>query len=145
MKRSGWMVFVALFAMTVVGPAGAFQTATRPTTDGTEGVAPAEAGATTAGLVGVWAMHTEFQGDQIPATMTISLAEGKLVGIWTSTGQDMKISELAFDGEAITFNRTMGAGGALLVFEGTLKNGEIAGHYLIPSGQRLACKGKRKP
>ena len=139
MRRVGWCALVMVAAWSVTGPAGAVEKAAEETPKPSQA-----AGSVAERLVGEWAMFTEFQGDHIPATMIISLKDGKFAGVWISTGQEMKLMELEFDGKAITFKRTMGAGGLPLEFDGTLENDEISGHYLIPSGQRLPCKGKRK-
>jgi len=94
-------------------------------------------------IVGDWEMETEFQGQLIPATMTLSVKEGKLTGVWVSQNQEMELTELKFDGKKLTFDRTMGQGGQTISFEGTVEGDKIAGKYVSPMAD-LKCSGKRK-
>jgi len=93
--------------------------------------------------VGEWEMVTEFQGQQIAATMTILLEDGKLVGIWTSRGQDMPMRDIDLDGATLTFSRGMGRGGAMLSFEGTIEGNVVTGKWISEMGE-LSTSGKRK-
>lgn len=95
-------------------------------------------------LVGVWEMTTEFQGQEMPATMTLSISDGKLVGVWKSMGQEMDMTAIEVDGQQISFKRPMGRGGDELSFEGTVDGNEIDGKYISPMGGEYKCTGKRK-
>lgn len=94
-------------------------------------------------IVGEWEMVTEFQGQQIAATMTITLEDGELVGTWASMGQEIPMREIKVDGKTLTFNREMGQGGATLSFEGTVEGDEITGKWVSEMGE-LPVSGKRK-
>jgi hypothetical protein len=95
-------------------------------------------------IIGDWEMETEFQGSIIPAVMTLSVRDGKLEGVWVSMDQEMELIDLKFDGEKLSFKRTMGEGGTTIDFEGTVKGNEISGKYFSPMGGEYDCKGKRK-
>ena len=105
-------------------------------------LAPTAAGQAEA-LVGVWDMATEFQGQQIPATMTIELEDGELVGTWASQGGEMAIVDLVLDGSSISFGRRMGADGPMLRFDGTLDGDAIEGKFVTGQGE-LPCTGQRR-
>jgi hypothetical protein len=94
-------------------------------------------------IVGDWGMETDFQGQLIPATMKLSVKDGKLTGVWISMNQEMKLTDLEFDGKKLTFARTMGRGGQTIHFEGTVRGDEITGKYRSPMAE-LKCTGKRK-
>ena len=95
-------------------------------------------------IIGEWEMETEFQGSIIPAVMTLSVKDGKLEGVWVSMDQEMELIDLRFDGDKLSFKRTMGVGGTTIEFEGTVKGDEISGKYLSPMGGEYECRGKRK-
>jgi hypothetical protein len=93
-------------------------------------------------VVGEWEMVTDFQGQEISATMTITIEDGEMVGVWTSQGQDMPMHEIDLDGNTLTFNRSMGQGGATLAFVGTVEGDEIKGTWSGQVGE-LSVTGKR--
>ena len=94
-------------------------------------------------VVGEWNMVTQFQGQEIPATMRISVEDDKLVGVWISQGGEMELTDLTLEGDKLTFSRTMGRGGQALEFEGTVEGDEIKGEYASPMGGALVCTGTR--
>jgi len=95
-------------------------------------------------IVGDWDMETEFQGEVYPAVMTLSVEDGKLIGVWASMGQEMEMTDLKFDGKNLSFKREMGQGGSTINFEGVVNGDEITGKYASPMGDDLVCTGKRK-
>ncbi len=95
-------------------------------------------------IIGDWDMETEFQGDVYPAVMTLSVEDGKLIGVWASMGQEMEMIDLKFDGKNLSFKREMGQGGSTINFEGVVNGDEITGKYASPMGDDLVCTGKRK-
>ena len=95
-------------------------------------------------IIGDWEMETEFQGSMIPALMTLSVKEGKLAGVWVSMDQEMDMIDLEFDGNKLSFKRTMGEGGDTIDFEGIVEGDEISGKYLSPMGGEYKCTGQRK-
>ena len=95
-------------------------------------------------IVGDWDMETEFQGEVYPAVMTLSVEDGKLIGVWASMGQEMEMIDLKFDGKNLSFKREMGQGGDTINFEGIVEGDEINGKYASPMGDDLVCSGKRK-
>ena len=94
-------------------------------------------------LLGAWEMKTAFQGEFIPATMTLKLEEGKLTGVWSSQGMEMPMTDIVFKKGTLRFKRTMGPGGASLAFEGTVEGDKISGQYTGPMGE-LESNGERK-
>ncbi len=96
-----------------------------------------------AAVIGSWEMKTEFQGGQIPATMSLKLDNEQLVGTWASQGSEMKMTAITLDGDKITFNRSMGQGGPSLAFTGTVNGKRIVGKFNSMMGD-LKCAGTRK-
>jgi hypothetical protein len=94
-------------------------------------------------VLGTWDMETEFQGQQMPAVMTVSMEDGELAGIWASQGMEMVMMEIAVDGNKLTFQRTMGDGGMVMNFEGTVEGDTISGKWVTGMGE-LPCAGKRR-
>lgn len=95
-------------------------------------------------IIGDWEMETEFQGDIIPAVMTLSVEDGKLTGVWVSMDQEMEMIDLKFDGKKLSFKREMGQGGDTINFEGLVNGDEISGKYISPMGGEYECTGHRK-
>ncbi len=94
-------------------------------------------------VLGTWDMETEFQGDQMPATMTISMEDGELTGVWASQGMEMKMTNILVDGDKLSFERTMGDGGMVMTFDGTVEGDTISGKWITGMGE-LPCAGKRR-
>ncbi len=94
-------------------------------------------------VLGTWDMETEFQGDQMPATMTISMEDGELAGVWASQGMEMKMTNILVDGSKLSFERTMGDGGMVMSFDGTVDGDTISGKWITGMGE-LPCAGKRR-
>lgn len=94
-------------------------------------------------LIGSWEMQTDFHGQQIPATMTLTVQSGKIHGVWASQGMEMIMSGIQFSGNALRFTRTLGTEGPQLRFEGAVDGDKIAGTYVTDDGE-LVCSGKRK-
>lgn len=95
-------------------------------------------------LIGEWEMVTQFQGQEIPATMVVSLEDDGYVGVWRSMGEEMPMTNIKVEGNKLTFNRTMGVGGAELTFEGTIEGDTITGKWLSDMGGEYVCTGKKK-
>ncbi|MCH8851934.1 MAG: DUF3179 domain-containing protein [Planctomycetes bacterium] len=96
-----------------------------------------------AAIVGEWNMRTEFSGQMIDATMTISEEDGALTGKWVSMGREMELSGLEFDGRKLSFKRSLGASQDLR-YEGTVQGDKITGRYSGPFGE-LPSNGERRP
>ncbi len=95
-------------------------------------------------IIGDWEMETEFQGDVIPAIMTLSVKDEKLTGVWVSMDQEMEMSDLKFDGKNLSFKREMGQGGDTINFEGIVNGDEISGKFISSMGGEYECTGQRK-
>ena len=94
-----------------------------------------------AGILGEWSMETSFNENTIEANMKLSVRDGALVGSWQSMGRDMELSDIEFDGEKLSFTRSMG-GDRTLTFVGRVNGNRITGKYNGPFGE-LDCTGTR--
>ena len=94
-------------------------------------------------VLGDWKMETEFGGQTIDGTMTLSLKNGALTGQWVSMGREMELSGLEFDGRKLIFKRSLGSGQDL-TYEGTVQGDKITGRYNGPFGE-LSSNGERLP
>jgi len=94
-------------------------------------------------VLGTWDMETEFQGQQMPAVMTISVEDGELAGVWASQGMEMVMGNIVVEGNKLSFVRTMGDGGMEMSFEGTVDGDTISGRWVTGMGE-LPCAGKRR-
>ena len=92
--------------------------------------------------VGDWEMKTEFQGGQISATMSLTIENGKLVGVWKSQGEDMKLTDLELKSNRLSFTRTV-PGGPQLKFAGAIDGNKISGKYTGGFGE-LKSAGTRR-
>lgn len=95
-------------------------------------------------IVGTWDMQTEYQGSKIPATMSLVLDDGHLIGTWASQGMKMKMSSILLDGDKLSFKRSMGEDGPSLAFSGRVEGDKLDGKYETQFGG-LTCAGTRKP
>ena len=91
-------------------------------------------------LVGDWEMITEYDGQQIPATMSLAVKEGKLVGVWKSQGGEMAMQDIVLKDGTLTFHRTMGDGGQKMSFSGKVEGAMVSGEWASEMGN-LSCKG----
>ena len=94
-------------------------------------------------VLGTWDMVTEFQGEGMPATMTIAIEDDELVGVWASMGGEMEMTNILVYGTTLSFQRTMGQGGMVMTFEGTVDGDTISGKWITDMGE-LPCSGERK-
>ena len=78
----------------------------------------------------------------MPATLTLSVKDGELIGVWSSRGYETKLANLKLEGDRISFQRTI-PGGAELRFEGTISGDLINGTTTGPFGE-LESNGRRK-
>ena len=78
-------------------------------------------------ITGTWQVTMDFNGNQMMATLTIAKkADGTLTGKWGSSD----IANVKFEGDKLTFTRTIQFGGGepfVQNFTGTLKDGKITG------------------
>ena len=93
--------------------------------------------------LGSWEMKTALGGSFIEATMTLTIEDGKLTGVWASQGGEMKMSDIKLDGNTLSFTRTMGPGGSPLAFKGEIDGDKIEGKYTHKEMGELKCTGKR--
>jgi hypothetical protein len=95
-------------------------------------------------IAGNWEMAMEFGGRQSFATLSIAKSpDGTLTGKW---GRDA-VSNLKFDGQKLTFTRTVkfGDNEFTLDYAGTLKDGKLIGTLSSDQGEFPANGTKIKP
>ena len=93
-------------------------------------------------VAGVWDMTTDLDGMDIPATLTLSVKDGKLEGLWQSQGRDMKLTGLVYEAPKLRFKRSLRQG-MDLSFAGTIRDGKLTGIYSTPFGE-LGSRGTRQ-
>ncbi len=95
-------------------------------------------------ISGEWEIASEFNGRQMLSTLTIAKsADGTLTGKWGST----ELSNVKFDGQKLTFVRTMKFGDQefTMNYTGTLKDGKLAGTVSSDRGEFTNTGTRRKP
>jgi hypothetical protein len=95
-------------------------------------------------ITGEWEMTMDFGGRDSFATMTITKNDdGTLAGKWGSND----LSNVKFDGEKLTFVRTISFGDQefTMDYEGTLKDGKITGTMSSDRGEFSTNGARRKP
>jgi hypothetical protein len=95
-------------------------------------------------LSGEWEIASEFNGQQMLSTLTLAKsADGTLTGKWGSTD----LSNVKFDGQKLTFVRTMKFGDQefTMNYTGTLKEGKLAGTVSSDRGEFTNTGTRRKP
>ncbi len=95
-------------------------------------------------ISGEWEIASEFNGRQMLSTLTIAKnADGTLTGKWGSTD----LSNVKFDGQKLTFVRTMKFGDQefSMNYTGTLKDGKLAGTVSSDRGEFTNIGTRRKP
>jgi len=93
---------------------------------------------------GDWEITMDFNGRQTFATLSIAKkADGTLTGKWGSS--DLK--DLKFDGQKLTFVRTIRRGDQefTMDFSGTLKDGRLTGTLSSDRGEFQANGARKKP
>ena len=93
---------------------------------------------------GEWEMKMDFNGRTVLGTLTIGKkADGSLCGKWGS----IELQDVKLDGGKLTFTRVqkMGEREFKSTFEGTLKDGGIAGTVTSDMGSIAAAGARRKP
>lgn len=95
-----------------------------------------------AAVLGSWEMNSSFNGQEIPATLSLTRDEsGGARGLWESMGREMPLSNLSFDGTTLSFVRSMGGNGEL-TFTGKVDGDRIKGLQSGTMGE-IPCEGVR--
>jgi len=92
-------------------------------------------------VVGKWDIWIEYKNRQIEAKLTIGFVDGVLAGEWTGMGSTGALENLSFEGNTLSFTRSMGEDREI-TFEGTVENGKIDGVSKAPFGD-LKTTGER--
>ncbi|MFQ5411809.1 MAG: SGNH/GDSL hydrolase family protein [Phycisphaerae bacterium] len=102
---------------------------------------PSDAAPRFAAVLGDWKMETRLGDDTIEATMSLSLKDGRLAGLWKSRGREMEMTDIRLEGNRLSFKRALSQE-MTLAFDGTIRNTRIEGKYTGPMGD-LICTGTR--
>jgi hypothetical protein len=93
-------------------------------------------------VVGAWDMETVLGDNVMEAVMTVAFEDGRLSGVWSSQGREMEMTDLAFDGERLTFTRSIGPE-MVVTFEGRVDGDRVEGTYSGAFGE-LESTGTRR-
>ena len=95
--------------------------------------------------LGEWSMVMDFQGQEVPGTMTITEADGGgIAGVWTDDGGDTELVDVTFEGGTLTFTRSVDYQGDTfdIEYSGTIDGDSITGAFTTPAGD-LETSGTR--
>ena len=90
---------------------------------------PAIVGLAQGGAVGTWTGETQGRGGPQMVTVTLAAGEGGMTGTWTQGEQETPLTEVAVNGNEVTFQRALAGrgGGAGITLTYT---GEISGDQM---------------
>lgn len=96
------------------------------------------------GAVGTWNSEMDLQGNLINVTIAITEVDGKLAGKWSSPRGESDLNNVAFEGNKLTFSRTMNRDGQELTldFSGTVDGDKLDGTLSSAMGD-IPLKGTR--
>ncbi len=95
--------------------------------------------------LGDWSMVMDFQGQDVPGTLTIMEADGGgLAGKWTADGESTDLRDVKFEGGTLTFVRSVDYQGSEfdINYSGTIDGDSITGAFTTPAGE-LETNGSR--
>jgi hypothetical protein len=84
-------------------------------------LATAAVAADNAAVVGTWKISTEMQGQPVEMTMEIKEADGALTGTWTSPRGSDPMSDVKWDGQELSWSRTVSRQGQEFKIQSTAK------------------------
>ncbi|MBI1784658.1 hypothetical protein HYR69_05890, partial [Candidatus Sumerlaeota bacterium] len=91
-------------------------------------------------ILGDWAMKMDYQGNLIDAKLNFTEKDGKLAGKWSSQRGDNELTNIKFEGNKVTFTRTIKLQDQTfdLEYEGVIEGDKITGKYTTPMGDMTA-------
>ncbi len=95
--------------------------------------------------LGDWSMVMDFNGQEVPGTLTITEADGGgLAGKWTADGETTDLRDVKFEDGTLTFGRTVNYQGSEfdIDYSGTIDGDSITGAFTTPAGE-LETNGTR--
>jgi hypothetical protein len=92
-------------------------------------------------VLGKWDIWIQFKNREIEASLTIGFVDGVLAGEWIGMGNSSALENLSFEGNTLSFTRSMGEG-RKVSFEGTVESNKIDGVSKAPFGD-LKTTGTR--
>lgn len=89
-------------------------------------------------VVGKWGATMNFQGRSFDITLEILEADGALAGTWESPRGKDDLADVAWDGETLTFNRSLERGGQsfTLAYSAKVDGDTMEGTMSTPGGDR---------
>lgn len=95
--------------------------------------------------LGDWSMVMDFQGQDVPGTLTITEADGGgIAGKWTADGESTDLRDVKFEGGTLSFVRSVNYQGSEfdITYSGTIDGDSITGAFSTPAGD-LETNGTR--
>jgi hypothetical protein len=107
-------------------------------------LATAALAADNAAVVGTWKISTEMQGQPVEMTMEIKEADGALTGTWTSPRGTDNLSDIKWDGQELSFSRTVNRQGQEFKIQSTAKvqGDTLEGKMMLPQ-REIPFTGKK--
>jgi len=86
--------------------------------------------------LGEWSMVMDFQGQDVPGTLTITEADGGIAGTWSAEGEVTDLVDVKFEGGTLTFRRTVNYQDQDfdIDYTGTIDGDAITGAFSTPAG-----------
>jgi hypothetical protein len=103
------------------------------------------AAAENAAVVGKWSLSMDFQGQPVEITLEITQAEdGALGGTWTSPRGTDSLANVKWDGQELTFTRTLERQGQTFDVQhsATIEGDSMTGKMVLPQ-REIPFSGKR--
>jgi hypothetical protein len=108
-------------------------------------LAPAALAADNATVTGTWKVAMEMQGQPVDVTLEIKEAEGgALTGTWTSPRGSDPLADVEWDGQQLSFSRTVDRQGQQFKIEHTAKvtGDTLEGKMILPQ-REIPFSGKK--
>jgi len=88
-------------------------------------------------FLGSWDVILDFQGREVPVTLSVTEEDGKLGGVWSSERGDSEIEDAKIEDGTLSFVRNMERQGQefLLEFAAKIEDGKLIGEMTSPMGE----------
>ena len=88
-------------------------------------------------VTGTWSVTMSFQGNQVDVTLMITEEDGSLGGTWTTRRGESTLSNVAWDGETLTFQRKIERQGMEFELDhtATIDGDKMTGKMTTPRGE----------
>jgi hypothetical protein len=88
-------------------------------------------------FIGSWDVTLDFQGREVPVTLSVTEEDGKLGGVWSSERGDAEIEDAKIEDGTLSFVRNMERDGQefLLEFTAKIEGEKLIGEMITPMGE----------